>query len=284
MARKGGLGKGLGALIPGEYSQNESGVISLPVDQIKPNPRQPRTEINEANLQELAESIREHGVLQPVLVTTEPGKDEYYLVAGERRLRAAKLAGLEMIPAIIRPVSEQERLELALIENLQREDLSPLETAEAYQQLVEEFGLRHEDIAIRVGKSREAVSNTLRLLNLSEEAKKALQNGEISEGHARALLGLHTETAQNTVLKVIREQGLTVRQTEELVRKMSGERPLKQHKRGPSPEIQEYEEQLRTRFGTKVSIRHGQKGGSIVIYYYSEEEFDHLLNQFLGHP
>ncbi|WP_298008817.1 MULTISPECIES: ParB/RepB/Spo0J family partition protein [Anaerolinea] len=259
-------------------------MISLPVDQIKPNPRQPRTEINEANLQELAESIREHGVLQPVLVTTEPGKDEYYLVAGERRLRAAKLAGLEMIPAIIRPVSEQERLELALIENLQREDLSPLETAEAYQQLVEEFGLRHEDIAIRVGKSREAVSNTLRLLNLSEEAKKALQNGEISEGHARALLGLHTETAQNTVLKVIREQGLTVRQTEELVRKMSGERPLKQHKRGPSPEIQEYEEQLRTRFGTKVSIRHGQKGGSIVIYYYSEEEFDHLLNQFLGHP
>jgi ParB family chromosome partitioning protein len=284
MARKGGLGKGLGALIPGESSQNESGVISLPVDQIKPNPRQPRTEIHEANLQELAESIREHGVLQPVLVTTEPGKDEYYLVAGERRLRAAKLAGLEMIPAIIRPVSEQERLELALIENLQREDLSPLETAEAYQQLVEEFGLRHEDIAIRVGKSREAVSNTLRLLNLSGEAKKALQNGEISEGHARALLGLHTETAQNTVLKVIREQGLTVRQTEELVRKMSGERPQKRHKRGPSPEIQEYEEKLRTRFGTKVSIRHGQKGGSIVIYYYSEEEFDHLLNQFLGHP
>ncbi len=284
MARKGGLGKGLGALIPGESSQNESGVISLPVHQIKPNPRQPRTEINDANLQELAESIREHGVLQPVLVTTEPGKDEYYLVAGERRLRAAKLAGLEMIPAIIRPVSEQERLELALIENLQREDLSPLETAEAYQQLVEEFGLRHEDIAIRVGKSREAVSNTLRLLNLSDEAKKALKNEEISEGHARALLGLHNETAQNTVLKVIREQGLTVRQTEELVRKMSGERPQKRHKRSPSPEVQEYEEQLRMRFGTKVSIRHGQKGGSIVIYYYSEEEFDHLLNQFLGHP
>ncbi len=284
MARKGGLGKGLGALIPGESSQNESGVISLPVHQIKPNPRQPRTEINDANLQELAESIREHGVLQPVLVITEPGKDEYYLVAGERRLRAAKLAGLEMIPAIIRPVSEQERLELALIENLQREDLSPLETAEAYQQLVEEFGLRHEDIAIRVGKSREAVSNTLRLLNLSDEAKKALKNEEISEGHARALLGLHNETAQNTVLKVIREQGLTVRQTEELVRKMSGERPQKRHKRSPSPEVQEYEEQLRMRFGTKVSIRHGQKGGSIVIYYYSEEEFDHLLNQFLGHP
>ncbi|BAJ63425.1 MULTISPECIES: ParB/RepB/Spo0J family partition protein [Anaerolinea] len=282
MARKGGLGKGLGALIPGESPQSEGGVISLPIHQIKPNPRQPRTEINEAHLQELAESIREHGVLQPVLVTTEPGKDGYYLVAGERRLRAAQMAGLELIPAIIRSVSEQERLELALIENLQREDLSPLETAEAYQKLVEEFGLRHEDIAIRVGKSREAVSNTLRLLNLSAEVKKALQSGQISEGHARALLGLPHEAAQNALLKVILEQGLTVRQTEELVRKMSGERPQKRRKRGLSPELQEYEEQLRSRFGTKVSIRHGQKGGAIVIYYFSEEEFDHLLHQFLG--
>lgn len=281
MARKGGLGKGLGALIPGDSSPNDGGVVSLPIHLIKPNPRQPRMEMKEANLQELAESIREHGVLQPVLVTTEPGRDEYYLVAGERRLRAAKIAGLEMIPAIIRSVSEQERLELALIENLQREDLSPLETAEAYHQLIEDFGLRHEDIAIRVGKSREAVTNTLRLLNLSDEAKKALSNGEISEGHARALLGLHHETAQNSVLKVVLEQGLTVRQTEELVRKLSGERSQKKQKRTLNPEIQEYEEQLRSRFGTKVSIRHGKKGGAIVIYYYSEEEFDHLLNQFL---
>ena len=281
MAKRGGLGRGLGAIIPGDNSSPSTGLSFLPVDQITPNPRQPRLQMDASELQGLAESIREHGVLQPIVVTGDPGGGNYTLIAGERRLRASIMAGLESIPAVIRQVSEQERLEFALIENIQRADLSPLDTAEAYEQLAEEFGLRHEDIAARVGKSRESISNTLRLLRLPPEVKKALRDQQISEGHARALLGLTNSAAQLAVLKTVLEQKMSVRQTEELVRMMSGERPQRQARREPEAEIREIEERLRGRLGTRVSLHHGKKGGSLVIFYYSDEELDSLVSQIL---
>ena len=281
MVKKGGLGRGLGAIIPGENSSPATGLSFIPVEQITPNPRQPRLQMDTSDLQGLAESIREHGVLQPIVVTGDPGGDHYTLIAGERRLRASILAGLESIPAIIRQVSEQERLELALIENIQRADLSPMDTAEAYEQLAEEFGLRHEDIASRVGKSRESVSNTIRLLRLPAEVKQALRDQLISEGHARALLSLSNATAQLSALKTVLEQKMSVRQTEELVRRMSGERPPRKPRSEPAAEIREIEERLRGRLGTRVNLHHGKKGGSVVIFYYSDEELDSLVSQIL---
>jgi ParB family transcriptional regulator, chromosome partitioning protein len=281
MVKKGGLGKGLGALIPGENTPPPVGLAYLPVEQIEPNPRQPRLHMDPTELEGLSESIREHGILQPLVVTTDPGGDHYTLVAGERRLRAAILAGLETVPAIVRQVSEQERLELALIENIQRAELSPLDTAEAYEQLSSEFGLRHEDIAARVGKSRESVSNTLRLLRLAAEVKQALRENKISEGHARALLGLNNSIAQINVLKTIQEKNMSVRQTEELVRMLNGVRPQKHPKSESPAEIRELEERLRGRLNTRVSLNHGKKGGSLVIYYYSDEELDSLVSQIL---
>ena len=192
MARKGGLGKGLDALIPNrDTNQVEVGSTYLAVDQITANPRQPRTNIEDQSLEELAASIREHGILQPLIVTVDSITGQYSLIAGERRLRAARLAGLQQVPVIIRQVTDQERLELALIENVQRSDLTSLETAEAYFQLSEEFGMAHDEIALRVGKSRVSVTNTLRLLKLAEPVRTALAEGKITEGHARALLGLY---------------------------------------------------------------------------------------------
>jgi len=197
MARKSGLGKGLEALIPGDsLTAGQDSVLQVPVERIVPNPQQPRLEMNEDDLQELAASIQEHGILQPLVVSRTDAAGEYTLIAGERRLRAARLAGLRTVPVIVRTASEQQRLELALIENVQRADLSPLETAAAYNMLAEDFGLSHEDIARRVGKSRVAVTNALRLLKLAPKARQALEKGLISEGHARALLGLNLPAAQ----------------------------------------------------------------------------------------
>ncbi len=281
MSKKGGLGRGLGALIPGENTPPPVGLTYLAIERIVPNPLQPRLQFDLGELEGLAESIREHGILNPLIVTVDPGGDHYTLVAGERRLRAAGLAGLETVPAIIRQVSEQVRLELALIENIQRADLAPLDTAEAYQQLVEEFGLRHDEIAARVGKSRESISNTLRILRLPPEVKQALRDQLISEGHARALLGLNDAISQTSVLKTVLEKHLSVRQTEELVRLLSGERHTSKAKREPSAEIREIEERLRDRLGTRVALNHGKKGGSLVIFYYSDEDLDNLVSQIL---
>ena len=286
MPRKTGLGKGLDALIPtGEGSPSQdvtNTVFEIPVDHIKPNPRQPRVHFDPEQLTELANSIRDHGIIQPLIVTKDHITGEYTLIAGERRLMAAREANLEKVPVILRESSDQERLELALIENLQREDLSPLETAHAYHQLAEDFGLTHEAIGKRVGKSRTSVTNTLRLLNLPPKVQQALTDGQISEGHARALLGLPTPQGQVAALQTILGHELNVRQTENLVRKLMGEKPTPPQKRKPLPEIQALEERLRSRLGTKVSLKHGAKGGSITIHYYSEEELDSLLQLLLG--
>lgn len=277
-----GLGKGLDALIPGGFQNNSAdGNQQVPIAAIEPNPDQPRAELNEEGLQDLARSIQEHGIIQPLILTKGTSPDNYTLIAGERRLRAAKIAGLESVPAIIRDATNQERLELALIENIQRENLTPLESAFAYQRLNDEFNLSHEDISVRLGKSRVAVSNTLRLLKLPDDVQTALQAGKISEGHARALLGLPSKKSQSAALHTILNNYLNVRQTEDLARKFSGEKPkVEKNKRPISPEIKSLEDTLRTALGTKVTVNHGTKGGTVVIHYYSEEELESLIDRF----
>ncbi len=283
MARKPGLGRGLEALIPSDdASPGESGVNFVPISSIKVNPRQPRKNINEEDLLDLANSIREHGILQPLILTLDEQGSAYTLIAGERRWRAAQLAGLDAVPAIIRQASNQQRLELALIENIQRSDLAPLEKADAYQQLIEEFNLSHEEIAERVSKNRVTVTNTIRLLKLPETVRRALAGNQISEGHARALLSLNSSQSQIAVLQTILKHELNVRQTEELVRKLSGERPITKVKPPQSPDKLDLESRLRSHFGTKVTLQHGKKGGKLIIHYFSDEDLDTLVNQILG--
>jgi ParB family chromosome partitioning protein len=282
MAQKSGLGKGLDALIPtGLNGQAAPADTHVPISMIVPNPLQPREAISEETLLELAASIREHGILQPLVVSHDPLTGTYMLIAGERRLRAARLANLDKVPVIIRTVTEQQRLTQALIENIQRADLSPLESARGFKRLVDEFNLTHEEVAAQVGKSRTAVTNTLRLLNLPQTVQAALAAQKISEGHARALLSLPTEQAQLSALSTILTHDLNVRQTEELVRKLTGTKPPSPPARSIDPLIEEIEERLRSRLGTKVDIHAGSKGGTITIHYYSEEELNHLVNSLL---
>jgi len=282
MSRRAGLGRGLEALIPGG-SPPASGVSQIPVERIIPNPRQPRTRFDPDELAELAASILEHGILQPIIVTQDENPDRFVLVAGERRWLAARQAGITHIPAILREANDQQRLEMALIENVQRADLAPLETADAYRQLADDFGLSHEEIAVRVGKSRTAVTNTLRLLKLPDTVRDALAGGKISEGHARALLALPTSQAQAAALLSILAHDLNVRQTEALVRRLSGERPASVEKPAPPPEVADLERRLEDTLGTRVSLnRHSQGRGTVVIHFYSDEELDALIERLLG--
>ena len=282
MAQRTGLGRGLGALIPGgEGTPAENGVMLVPVERIAPNPRQPRRDMHAEGLQELTESVKEHGVLQPLIVTPADVEGQYVLIAGERRLRAARLAGLASVAVIVRQASDQQRLELAIIENVQRADLSALDEAEAYRQLAEDFSLSHEDIAAKVGKSRTAVTNTLRLLRLPDSIKNALIEERISEGHARALLALSTPQSQTAALRTILAQELNVRQAEELVRRLSGEKTAGKFRPQAAPEVLELEERLRASLGTKVTLRPGSRGGTLTIHYYSDEELDALTDRLL---
>ena len=283
MAKKSGLGKGLDALLPTAESQlPESGITHIPIANIIPNPRQPRTNFASDELDELAISIREHGVIQPLIVTQGEAAGQYTLIAGERRLLAARLIELEKVPVIIRGASDQELVELALVENVQRADLGPLETAEAYRQLTEDFNLSHEEIAARVGKNRVTITNTLRLLKLPDDVKESLAEGIITEGHARALLALPTPEAQSAALKSILKNDLNVRQTEELVRKLGGEKPQRQSPPPPDPEIKALEEQLRQRLGTRVTLNQRNKGGTLTIHYYSAEELNTILDLIIS--
>ena len=289
MARRPGLGRGLDALIPGDdqeektsRSSKSGGIFQIPVDSIQPNPQQPRTELNPESLEELAASIREHGVIQPLIVSEDQSVGSYTIIAGERRWRAAILAGLSMVPVIEKTVSEQGQLELALVENLQRADLTPLEMAEAYHQLAEIFGLTHEQIAQRVGKSRSSVTNSIRLLNLAASVQRALAEGAISEGHARALLALPSEKAQQAALNTILNLSLNVRQTEALIKKLTGERTPAKPKPAPAPEIQDITNKLENFLGTRVNLNSGKKGGKLVIYYYSDEELNAILDKILS--
>jgi ParB family chromosome partitioning protein len=282
MTRRSGLGRGLDALIPGGETPSSAGISQIPIDQVDANPRQPRSHFDADELDELAASIRQYGVIQPLVLAHSPQAGRYLLIAGERRLMAARQAGLLSVPAILREVSEQQHLELALIENIQRADLSPLEQAEAYRQLAEEFNLSHEEISERVGKSRSAITNTLRLLKLPASVQKALSEGLISEGHARSLLALASPASQGAALHSILKNNLNVRQTEELVRRLSGQKSPAQPRPEPPAEIQALEERLRSALGTRVSLNPRRKGGTITIHYYSDEELNTLLDALLG--
>lgn len=283
MAQRKGLGKGLDALIPGGKTVSvstgsSSGVMQVGVELIKRNPRQPRLTFKEDELNELAASIKEHGVIQPLIVL--PNADgTYILIAGERRLQASQRAGLKTVPVIPRQANNQELLELALIENVQRADLNPMEEAEAYRHLADDFGLSHEMIAKRVGKSRVAVTNTIRLMNLADSVKQALVDGKITEGHARALLMLSTHKAQTSALQTIINLSLSVRQAEELVRKLTGLKPIKAKKPFRNANVTDVEKKLQKSLGTKVALKYSKKGGTVTIYYYSDEELDALLDK-----
>lgn len=282
MAKKSGLGRGLDALIPGWQEDAlpavSDKVTSVAVEKIDPNPQQPRKSFDPEQLEDLAASIRQHGIIQPLILIPGDQNDRYFLIAGERRLRAAKLAGMAEVPAIIRTASEQEQLEFAIIENVQREDLNPLERARAYQNLLDGFSLTHDDIARQVGKSRVSVTNSLRLLNLPELAQEALSNGEISEGHARALLGLSGNKAIEAALDSVVSLNLNVRQTEALVNKLSGKISRPTAKQPRPAEIEDLENRLRQFFHTKVNLTRSARGGTISIAFYSDEELNAILD------
>ena len=278
-----GLGRGLGALLPGSDTTSNVGLSEVPVRAITPNPHQPRGFFDEQALQELADSIREHGLIQPLIVV-RASEDQYTLIAGERRWRAAQMAGLDTVPVVVKDAAPQQMLEMALVENIQRADLNPLEEALAYKQLAEEFSLTQDQIAQRVGKSRVAVANILRLLKLPEPIKARLADGLITEGHARALLTVTDAATQQRLLSHIVKDNLSVRQTEELVRRLLDEQPAAKKSAAPrrvSADSRALEDRMRRTLGTKVSLFRSKKGGTIVIHFYSEEELDSIYRRIV---
>ena len=281
---KSGLGRGLSALIP----QVTSGVDEIDIDLVVPNPHQPRTTMEPEALEELAESIRNHGIIQPLLVTRTAGPRGgaiYQLIAGERRLQAARLAGLDRVPIVIREAAPRDLLELALVENIQRRDLTPLEEAQAYRRLIDEFHLTQEAVAEQVGRSRVAVTNALRLLSLPSEVKLALASGEITEGHARAILGLETNPQRIEACQIVVRDGFNVRETEEMVRRWDESIALPApaaKKRRADADVAAIEESLRNILGTKVNLMRGRKGGRLVIHFYSDDDLEGLLDILTG--
>jgi ParB family transcriptional regulator, chromosome partitioning protein len=280
-----GLGRGLEALIP-QRATAIAAPTEIPLSRISPNPYQPRTSIADEGLRELAASIAVHGVLQPILVTET--LEGYRLVAGERRVRASLLAGLERIPAVVRQLADHDQLELALVENLQRADLDPLEEARAFRQLIDDFGFTQEHLAGRMGRARSTIANSLRLLDLALEVQAAIAGGLITEGHGRALGGLPVE-GQARVLGIVVERDLSVRETEELVRRLrdgaaagSAAATATRPARTASAELERVESDLRAALGTKVSLARSRKGGRIIIEYYSDEELSRLFDRLVG--
>ncbi len=280
--RRGGLGRGLDALIQ-SHSDLSGGIQEIDIDSVTPNPLQPRETFDGGSLDGLATSIREHGVLQPIIVSRADSSSPFQIVAGERRWRAAKLAGLHTIPAILRDSSPRQMLEMALIENVQRADLSVIEEAAAYRQLIDEFGLTQAEVAERVGKSRVAVTNALRVLQAPDEIKMAVMADRITEGHARALLGLEFKVDQLSALQVVLTRELSVRQTEQLVRQWHTTRPSSSQERTKGTAVDPHVlDGFRRALGTKVDVQRGRKGGRIVIHYFSDEELDGLYKRIVG--
>jgi len=292
-AKKGGLGRGMGALIrtapqteapaPAvEVKANESGVMEININDITPNREQPRKTFEDDSLQELAESIKQHGVIQPV--TVRKLDKGYEIVAGERRWRASRLAGLKQIPCIIRDYSEKENMMVALIENLQREDLNPMDEASAYSLLQERFGLTQEELSSNVGKSRPYIANSLRLLKLPSEIRKMVEDNRLSPGHARALLSLPTEELQIKYAIKICSENLSVRETEALV-KASSEKPSERKHKSSSADTAAYrtiETQIRENIGAKVKIKENNNKGTIQLSFYSREELERLTELLMN--
>lgn len=289
MAKKTGLGRGLDSLIPSKPIKRQTypdkadpetrkGVFEVDIDKISENPMQPRKDFSHSELESLINSIKEHGILQP-LILNKINDNKYELIAGERRLRAAKMAGFKKVPAVLRSAGEMEKLELALIENIQRQDLNPIERAEAYKKLIDEFDLTQESAAKRLGKSRSVVANAVRLLNLSAEIKKAIVDGKITEGHARLISSLERPKEQSKLFKKILKSNFSVRQTEDQVKNIS----VKGHTRKikSDPYITSKEKELRDILGTKVKINKKGVRGQIVIDFYSEEELSEILKKII---
>lgn len=282
MAKK-GLGKGLSGLL-GENPEllepeKNNGTVKLKINNVEPNKEQPRKFFDADKLDALADSIREHGIIQPITVTK--GKNgNYSIIAGERRWRAAKKAGLKEIPVIIGEYTPEEAAELALIENLQREDLNPIEEALGYRQLLETYNLTQEHISKKLGKSRSAIANSLRLLSLDEQIRILVADGKISSGHARAILSVEDKEIREALAKRITEGGLSVRQTEELAKQLSKKRPVKTEKQPTADdvEIERISERMTSALGTKVKISHTAKKGKIEIEYYGNSDLERLLN------
>jgi ParB-like partition proteins len=277
-AKKSPLGKGLGALIPDiDISSSSNGVMEIDINEIEANDDQPRKKFDEEKLQQLSDSIKEHGIVQPVIVKKEG--QFYKLIAGERRWRAARLAGLKTIPAITKDFSEKEIMEISLIENLQREDLNPIEEAEAYNKLISEFSMTQDEVAVRVGKSRPAVSNVLRLLNLDKRVREYVIDGVLTEGHARTLIAIQNNETQYDVAKKIIDDNLNVRQTEKLVKSILSKKKKVVRKVEPLF-ITGIQERLESTLGTKVTISYGRKKGKIEIEYYSLDDLDRIMDLF----
>jgi ParB family chromosome partitioning protein len=277
-----GLGRGLSALIPG--AADETGLIEVPVNAVSPNPRQPRQAFDEESLEALGRSIQEVGVLQPIVVRVLNGG--YELVAGERRLRAAKLAGLATIPAVVRTTDDTESLREALIENIHRQDLGALEQAAAFQELQEDLGVTQETLAERLGHSRSHVANTIRLLQLPGDVQGLLAEGGITAGHARALLGMENAEAQGALAVRIAGEGLSVRQTEELVRAYAAHpaaRPAKEA-RAPDPKLLQYEEALAEALGTRVLVHRSRRKGKIVVEFGSKADLVRIASRIVDGP
>jgi ParB family chromosome partitioning protein len=280
---KRGLGRGLSALIPDMETIRGQEVRELPIDEIQPNPFQPRKRFDESKLAELAESIRQHGIVQP-LVVRQKG-NSYELVVGQRRLEAARIVGLERVPVIVNAFEDIEMVQVALIENLQREDLNAIEEAEAYRRLIEEFGMTQEGLAKVLGRSRPAIANTIRLLNLSPEVQEIVSRGTISMGHARALLAIDNLRLQEKVCRHIVGKQLSVRETEKVVRRVVATGRLEKAKTGTNqakdPHIVSIEERLRRALGTQVRVCPGKKKGKIEIEYYTDEDLERILSLVL---
>lgn len=257
-------------------------MIAVDIDALEPNPLQPRERWEENDLDSLAQSIKEHGVIQPLVVTHGSEAAPYQIITGERRWRAARKAGLSSVPALVRDITSAEALELALVENVQREDLNAIEEALAYRQLADEFGLTQDQIAQRVGRSRSAVTNTIRLLDAPEPVRAAVINEQITAGHARALLSIENPSAQQQVLERIIDQGLNVRQTEQLVKALgtAKQKQAPRSSRQQSADERAIQDHLQRILGTRVDLKRGRKGGSITIHFYSDEELSAILDRF----
>lgn len=280
MPKKMGLGKGLAALIPDYSEENKNLLKEINIDEITPNPNQPRIDMDQEKLNELADSIKEHGVIQPIIVRRIK-KGSYQIIAGERRWRACKMLDLKTIPAIITEYSDLKSTEVALIENLQRVDLNPLEEALAYQSLINEFGITQEKLAKRVGKSRSAVANTLRLLSLPDDILQMLKNGDLTSGHARALLALDETRKQIAVAKEVVNKQLSVRQTERLVKKLTEQKQTGNEKNQPqaNPELLYLQDKLQNIFSTKVQIKTNKKGkGKLEIEFYNQDDLNRIID------
>ena len=271
MAKKSALGKGLGALIP--EAEEQRNVQEADINKLYPNEEQPRKKFDEEKINALAESIKAHGIIQPIIVKKEG--EFYKIIAGERRWRAAKVAGLKKVPIVEKELSQREIMEISLIENIQREDLNPVEEALAYKRLMEEFKLTQEEIAERVGKSRPAIANSLRILNLDERVLNYIINGNLSEGHGKIIVSIEDKELQFNIAKKVVEEGLNVRQTEKLVKEILENK--KERKKKKEVHYRDVEEKLQSFFGTKVKINNGKNKGKIEIEYYSDTDLQRIL-------